>query len=514
MGDWYDFRTQSLIRIRGEDGLRDVSLSALLARLTAEQETEILAVQAHQQHALHAFLVQLGALHLDSGPSRSLPTTAAAWEEALLALSGGEPDAWKLVVDDLSKPALLQPPVLEGSVEKFSVLEAFDELDILSTAKNHDVKGRRMGDVPPDIAFVTLLTLQTTQGFSGRDNYGIVRMNGGFSSRASVGLAREDSLAVRFARDAIALAATAKAAAERGWAASGVRLVWTVPWDGTTSLSLGECHPFCIEVCRRVRLSRTPAGTILARGTSSKAPRLSAPEAKGNLGDFWLPVSKVDGKARTFGGNGFSYDVVHDLLLADTWTTPAMISQKADGSAPKLVLRTLVRGQGITEGYHERVIPVPGRAFKRLFSADGRAAIASLSSRRIERIDAARMKILKPALLVALQGAPDKLNFKDDRVDSHVAAFEEEMDSDYFEHLFDDAEEDAEVADERYERLLRTRILSAFLAAIPTLPIPDSRRMRAAAVARNTLDGLLAKHLPLARPARELVDPLTTGDHP
>jgi CRISPR system Cascade subunit CasA len=49
----------------------------------------------------------------------------------------------------------------------------------------------------PEHWFYALLTLQTMQGFLGAGNYGISRMNGGFASRPSVGLAPSDRWGMR-----------------------------------------------------------------------------------------------------------------------------------------------------------------------------------------------------------------------------------------------------------------------------------------------------------------------------
>jgi CRISPR system Cascade subunit CasA len=56
----------------------------------------------------------------------------------LLKLADGSEAAWHLVVDDVSQPAFMQPPVPEGSLEEAkysSDIQTPDELDMLVTSK-------------------------------------------------------------------------------------------------------------------------------------------------------------------------------------------------------------------------------------------------------------------------------------------------------------------------------------------------------------------------------------------
>ena len=64
-----------------------------------------------------------------------------------------------------------------------------DALDYIVTAKNHDLKAARIERSSVEQWFYALIALQTMEGFLGRGNYGISRMNSGFGSRPLVGLA-------------------------------------------------------------------------------------------------------------------------------------------------------------------------------------------------------------------------------------------------------------------------------------------------------------------------------------
>ena len=66
---------------------------------------------------------------------------------------------------------------------KGNIINTPDALDILPTAKNHDVKSSRVASPDFDEWIFALISLQTMAGFYGRGNYGIARMNSGHGSR-------------------------------------------------------------------------------------------------------------------------------------------------------------------------------------------------------------------------------------------------------------------------------------------------------------------------------------------
>ena len=136
------------------------------------------------------FLVQLAALGLHRAGIGVLPTTEAEWVKVLRGLTPEFPDdePWCLVVDDWSKPAFLQPPVPAGIILKTEISTP-DALDLLITSRNHDLKQRIASRAEPQDWVLSLISLQTGEGYGGAGNQGIARMNGGSSSRPLVGLA-------------------------------------------------------------------------------------------------------------------------------------------------------------------------------------------------------------------------------------------------------------------------------------------------------------------------------------
>src|SRR5690606_18182620 len=123
-------------------------------------------------------------------PTPTLPKDADYWREGLLDLAEGISSAWHLFVEDVTQPAFLQHPwrSWEADASDFRVKTSRgktvldpkarrpDELDVLVTSRNHDVKMARVVADDEQAWIHALLLLQTTSGFLGQGNYGIVRM--------------------------------------------------------------------------------------------------------------------------------------------------------------------------------------------------------------------------------------------------------------------------------------------------------------------------------------------------
>ncbi|WP_439373388.1 type I-E CRISPR-associated protein Cse1/CasA [Bradyrhizobium sp. DASA03120] len=264
-------------------GPAHLSLPSLYSALMRDVVEDMPAVRPHQRQALHAFLVQVGALaHLKAKIDTPVLETSV-WARLLRGLTetftSDEP--WSLVVEDISKPGLLQPSVPEGTLDILRQRsETPDALDILATSKNHDVKAQRMAIARPEHWFYALLTLQTMQGYLGAGNYGINRMNGGYASRASVGLAPNGGLGARVKRDLRRLLQErSDVLNDNPWFAdvNGIDLVWIEPWDRVSPIVPKQLDPFYVEVCRRVRLVRQD-GSIVALRARSKAARIAFPK--------------------------------------------------------------------------------------------------------------------------------------------------------------------------------------------------------------------------------------------
>jgi CRISPR system Cascade subunit CasA len=501
MGNLLD---EEMISVRAQGGPGRMNLPGILCRLSNGENLEFTALRPHQQHAWHAFLVQVAALTAHrSGHSQLQRRSEQEWRNALIKLGGKSgTTAWHLVVTDLRKPAFMQTPVPEGSLESArykNIAETPDEIDTLITAKNHDVKQARMHDARLEHWVYALVSLQTMQGFLGAGNYGIARMNGGFASRPAFGASPGLGWAQRFGRDAnVWLDSRLGLVKDHGYKnTGGMALLWLEPWDGSFSRSLTECDPFFIEVCRRIRLVCDQARLYACTGTTRTA-LLDGKQAHGNTGDIWTPVS-VDGKALAVGGSGLSYRLMTEVLFrGDYRQRPALQVRQQDGEQPVVVAQVLVRGQGKTDHYRERVLPVPPVARSKLLREEGIDELRELARRRIERTNVATRKVLRPALCTLLQGGKDELDLRDTRADRWARRFDEAVDGVFFNDLWAAIDLGESEANERWDRRLVELAGEQLDDAIAVAPFSDARRPRAIARAKLIFNGASRNHLPSA----------------
>ncbi len=504
----YQLLDEPLFGVEDEAGWQHrLTLPGLLARLSSGAHAEFGALQAHQQHAWHSFLVQLAALALVRSDSpESIQRSEEEWRALLVQAAeadGGGEEAFALVVPDLRRPAFLQPPIPSGELgELKSEHEApSEELDVLITSKNHDVKVHTVTSPTPEHWVFALVMLQTMQGFLGAGNYGIARMNGGFSSRPCFSYSPDLGSAPRFVRDLTVLLGAREHLLEQvDRRKKLLGLTWCAPWDGTTSLALPSLDPFFIEICRRVRLVSRGERIVAYRG-SSKAARIDGKEAHGNTGDPWTPVDVKEGASLTLPEAGFHYERVRDLLFGDWKLGAAGELRPADGKQPWLVAQALVRGQGKTGGYHERWLEVPAKATRFFLDREARKGLATRAMGWTGFVKDMRLKVLKPAVLSFLQGGPDKLDFRDERADPTVARLDARVDREFFRLLFEHADEASEGADAAFQGWLFDAAREELERAFTSLPTSSARRARGIASAERAFFGAAKKNLPLRKTA-------------
>jgi|SRR5215831_4499459 len=312
--------TEPLIRFETKDRAERGTLPQVYAALVLDRVESFPALRPHQVPAWHMFLTQLGAIAMHRAGMAVPPHDAGTWQRIIRELTRQEfpsDEPWNLVVEDLTKPGFLQPPVPEG-VKLEAEKATPDELDMVITAKNHDLKQAVAADASPDDWIFALVSLQTCEGYGGGAGglQGIARMNKGSSSRSLLALvpmasAAGDATFLRFGRrlrrDLTQLVARRGELMERfplGYPATGGRgLVWTAPWPDGAPLALTELDIWFIEACRRVRLGRLDLG-ISAQAGTSRGRRINAEHLNGVVGDPWAPVHKVESKALTLGQDG------------------------------------------------------------------------------------------------------------------------------------------------------------------------------------------------------------------
>ena len=237
-----------IFRVKTLSGIQKMSLPQLLDALGQDSVESLVGIQRHQEDGFHVFLCYLASTILARRGNTNASQTADYWLDGLRDLAGEHgDDAWTLVVEDLSRPAFMQPPIpLSDQPQLRLKAETPDEMDLLVTAKDHDVKLRRAHQPHLDHWVYALVNLQTMSGFLGRGQMGIARMNGGFGNRLIVEVVRSFRPGARW-RDAIErLLAYRKTLldSEYGYRHDGLSLVWLAPWNGKTSLSLSQLDPF------------------------------------------------------------------------------------------------------------------------------------------------------------------------------------------------------------------------------------------------------------------------------
>ena len=452
-----DLLSDPLMHVRTGRGRSSMaSLPQILEGLAVGSSIEFPAVRAHQQHPWYVFLAQLAALALHRSRQEFQLASAEQWKAWLLNLTGGAEAAFCLVEANLSKPAFFQPPVPGRDLAPFK-REALtpDELDVLVTSKNHDVKGSRMGQAAPEHWIYSLVTLQTMEGFLGAGNYGIVRMNGGFASRAFVSYAPTLEWGARFCRDVpLLLSERRKLIGSHGYPDEGGKtLLWLEPWDGNTSIDLQDCDPFFIEICRRVRL-RTQGDHVSAVMCPTRCARIAPRNIRGDTGDPWLPVEKGDEpKALNVSSGGFGYDLVQRLIVSGDFRPG--VAQRFHPSDPEAMIffaSALARKQGGTEGFHERTVPIPGKIRGYLTSRSSRAKLETIAKQRVE--DAARWKrdVLRWALCALEQGRFRNIDLSDQRARARLRHLDMQVDRIFFTALWEDAEEPIAEANLKWNR--------------------------------------------------------------
>ncbi len=502
----YSLLDDALFRVRlPDESVEHRTLPEILDRLSTANVLSFEALQAHQQQAWYSFLVQLAAMAVAREADDERPPDPAGWRDALVGLADGSEAAWHLVVDDPTKPGFLQSPVQEETPGESSEPEEDltdagykadvptpDRLDVLITSKNHDVKRNRIAHPRPEHWIYALCILQTMEGFLGRGNYGIVRMNGGFGNRPLMGLAPDLSWGDRFRRDLQVLLNERDRLAE-SYELDGPALIWTEHWDGSKddAIWLYDCDPYFIEICRRVRL--TDDGDLTCWRTNTKGQRIDAPDdLNGITQDPWTPVDKGDAKALTVGGSGFTYQLLQDILFGGTYARPpALTFEAGDDEGTYVIAQTLVRGQGKTEGLHRRVLFVPNEARKRLFGSESeRKRIGKRAKARVKRADDVQSRLLYPAISILLgSGEGEDVDYED--VAPWLDRFDRAVDDRFFEALWASVEQDLDETEAKahWESILWDLAEPVFADAERSTPIADARQWRARSRARSVFYG-------------------------
>ncbi len=417
--------TDPLFRVVTAKGMARLSLPGILYKLGQNEISHFVGIQQHQYDPFHVFLCYLAGAIMAKNNGSVPVQSESFWLKELLKLSGTAGyDAWQLISDDDAKPAFMQPPLPSGAKKTTSTINTPDQLDLFVTAKNHDLKRNRAALAELDTWIYALISLQTMSGFSGRGNHGISRMNSGYGNRAIVELTRERSPGQRWI-DAVKRLSEHREYILRepfGFNPTGLVLVWLEPWDGGTSLELATLDPFYIEICRRIRL-RGQTHVEYAEFYPSTQPRISAKELNGVVGDPWLPIElrgisqakKSAIKTLTFPPAGITAEHMRRLIFEDELQLSALQKPMANWKGDLwLSASVLVRGQGVTEGFHYWEVLIPENKTLSIFRRSlERDTLEKLSREAITSVATMQYRILKPSVFAYALGAPQNFNLDD-----------------------------------------------------------------------------------------------------
>lgn len=488
--------SEPIVRIERDDGsLVLASLPKTLSLLIRDEVLAFPGLRPHQRHPWHAFLVQLAVMAMHQSGISEPPAEAAGWAGLIRGLTQDFPDdePWRLVLDDITKPAFMQPPASSpGKLSEYKgTIGTPDELDILVTSKNHDVKSSVAASGKIDDWIFALISLQTSEGFSGAGNYGISRMNGGLGCRPAFSLTPSARPGVHFQRDVSALLEhRERLLDDYPMRDGGATLLWTHSWDGTKveAFTLKDLDPFYIEICRRVRLRNVRGDFLQAIRATSKAARIDSKTLNGRTGDPWTPVNVKEGKSLTLAGGGFTYKRTSDYLKPGDWQLPLLLELTgAEQSSPRdmqLVARAMVRGQGKTEGYHERIISFRKEAMRAFGRPRGLQELGEIARDRIDQAGKVQ-RVLRHAVWTfaaggKMEGVADEHR---DRANPWAIKIDETVDATFFDDLQDEFLENSQDKRARIRNQWLLRVINDARALLrqaeDALPCPAIQRHRA-----------------------------------
>ncbi|WP_051327977.1 type I-E CRISPR-associated protein Cse1/CasA [Desulfatirhabdium butyrativorans] len=503
--------TDPIIGIETKDGRKKVNLPMLLAMLSDGKVDAYTGQRPHQADVWHVFTVQLAASILARHPNAqpdALPADPLFWQEGLLELAGGNSNAWLLVGEDVTQPAFFQHPLTSKSelTTSFKPKEPKaatpDELDVLVTAKDHDLKLARFPNDELEAWMYALVSYQTTSGFLGAGNYGIVRMNGGFANRPILSLVQSLHPAQRF-REETAIVLNIRNELLRsnfGFKPNGKVLTWLTSWNRAEhQYRLDELDPLFIETPRAIRLVKSGKG-LVALGATSKARQIGPKSLEnGDVGDAWIPIQTANKKGRaalSVSGTGWTPELVCNLLFEKGYELTSLQKPRKAPSALWFVASTLVRGQGTTEGFHRFLLPVPPKVQLRLLNKVQKDRLSELAQQLLNDVRDVE-SALRMAMTVLTEGGPDNPDFNRDAVKAWVngklQGFRTSWQDRFFPTLWHSIEIGEEEARKEWIADLIHHSKQRLQEAAQLLPLPQTRRYRAKVRSDGAFWGLLHK---------------------
>lgn len=485
------------------------------------------ALLPHQNGPWHVFLVQLACHCLEtSGKVKELPPpnprkpwsmlgkhTPDEWREMIRAIvpnySQDYPhdEPWRLVTEDLSKPAFMQVPAPGKDFDAYKGIEEFpDDLDLLVPSKNFDIKSGTIRHSSTEMWVFALISLQTNSGFLGRGNYGISRQNGGWAIRPILTLQSNPAPGARWARDTYVILHC-----PRDWNLyefchnkANKRLLWLDPWDGASSCAMEVLHPLFIEICRRVRAVRCGEKLTVKKAVSNCA-RVDIGKTGGNLRDPWEPIS-VDKECHVFHSK-LNYSNIAKILAEKEVKKPLLLRYHEGIDAPegtKIWCSVLMKGKGKTEGYEERLIPVDVTS-----ANDEKGTLWEAAEAMINLVKTAKNNVLAVALARFMLCGKDpdgngKIDWDSSVVKNWIPTvknrMEDEIETLFFKHLWITCSnirngETPENWIVPWKKCLTQLVQKYYAVGVSSLPCSASQFVKARALSSLILKQLIVRYL-------------------
>ena len=472
------------------------ALPRLYHLLSQDKVSSFTHLPSHQKHGWHAFLAQLGAIALEdwSASPAQVPQSPPEWREALTEGKWTKevpPTAWRLYSPDLQSPAFMQPPVPKGSLEGFKPIEVHDQ-DVPILTKM--IGQKRWRASRPEHWIYTLVNLQTQSFFYGKGHYPTSRMNGGAAARPFFSLTPSLRLGPWIMSDIEVLRRhRSEIESRHGYRSAVTPLIWTLPWDGETSIDLAELHPLYVDCARRIRQGES---SWVKKGTST--PRVTGAE-NGQTGDPWAPIDTVEGKVLNPTPRTLEYRQLAEILFSDRYRLPITFRPELEGH---VVCRAIAGGQGKRGRQMQRVVPFSTTARKSEVTREARS--------RVEQAEEGAT-ILSHALLEMLSpspgqsnGSPEALPRRSDLpkrhqrgLSEHLQKFHGAIDQRFFDRLYETGEFSGEERPEFWESILVDAARTHFRNG--TRLCPSTGRWKRLASAEETLERRLRSSFPHAK---------------
>ena len=447
----YSLLYEPLISVRHNGAVSRKTLPEVYAVLANNEVDDLPFLRPHQRHFWHATLCQIGAMAMINAGVTDPPESPSAWTEIIQGLTqerfpGGEP--WNLVTEDITKPAFLQPgaSTRARATDYRKPLETPDEMDLPVGSKHHDVRECNMRRATPEMWLFALVARQSGGGYDGPKLYQASRMNSGTGNRHGFSITPSTRWGPHVCRDLRSLAQK-----HHGREVKHL-LIWTRTWDGTAEeeIPLHTLEPMAlyVEVTRRIRLETDGKGNLRGTYATSETPRVHAREVKGMTQDPWT-ITETD-KAVTVGGTGFGYRQVARYLDPDRYTLPELAEPgPADNTSDGmyLVARAVARGNGKTEGYHEKAIPLRVKAAGMLRNRGQQAELHRIADERLKTV-AEVQSILGHAVKTYLQNGESSGQTKKEHqkvISNARNKLNQAIEGDFWNHLQEELESEDRV---------------------------------------------------------------------